>query len=398
MCNFVYNVVRKKLLIYLDHAATTPLRPEVLHTMKPYLTKWYGNASALYSQGVEAYSAIESARETIANLIHTNGDSIIFTSGGTESCNMAVLGTARKHRGQGNHVITTAVEHHAVLNACKQLEREGFEVTYLPVDQYGFVTVDQVKKVLRPTTILISIMYVNNEIGTIEPIAEIGKLLLRMRKESGSVYPYFHTDACQAAQYLELDVEKLHVDLMTLNSGKIYGPKGVGCLYVRRGVTFEPLMYGGSQENHLRPGTENVAGIVGFETAFTLARKEAKKESVRQRKLCEAFFKALTKSVPGVILNGPDISEFRVPNNLNITIPGIEAETLLLYLDRYGIMASTGSACTVRSVDTSHVLKAIGRTDAEAKGSVRFTVGKDILFSNIKHGVSIIRNTINFLT
>jgi cysteine desulfurase len=385
-------VVRKNLLIYLDHAATTPLRPEVLRAMKPYLTKWYGNASALYSQGVEAHTAIESARKTIANFIHTNDDSIIFTSGGTESCNMAVLGTARKHRLQGNHIITTAVEHHAVLNACKQLERESFEVTYLPVDQYGFVTVEQVKKALRPTTILVSIMYVNNEIGTIEPIADIGKLLLRVRKESGGVYPYFHTDACQAAQYLELDVEKLHVDLVTLNSGKMYGPKGVGCLYVRRGVSFEPLMYGGSQENHLRPGTENVAGIVGFATAFALARKEAKKESVRQRKLCEVFFKSLTKSVPGVILNGPEISEFRVPNNLNITIPGIEAETLLLYLDRYGIMASTGSACTVRAVDTSHVLRAIGRTGAEAKGSVRFTVGRNILFPDIARVVKNFQN------
>lgn len=365
-------------IIYLDHAATTPLRPEVFSTMKPYLTKWYGNASAIYSQGVEAHKAIEKSRETIAELIHATDESIIFTSGGTESCNMAVLGIARAHQNNGKHIITTAIEHHAVLNACKQLEREGFEVTYLPVDQKGFVTVDQIKKALRSDTILLSIMYVNNEIGTIEPIVDIGKMLLRSRKERGSVYPYFHTDACQAAQYLELDVEKLHIDLMTLNSGKIYGPKGVGCLYLRRGVTFEPLMYGGSQENHLRPGTENVAGIVGFARAFELARKEAKKESLRQRKLCEYFFKLLTKSVLGVILNGPEISEKRVPNNLNITLSGIEAETLLLYLDRYGIMASTGSACTTRSVDSSHVLRAIGRTDAEAKGSVRFTVGKDV--------------------
>lgn len=382
--------------IYLDHAATTPLRPEVFLAMKPYLTKWYGNASALYSQGVEAYAVLKKSRKIIADLLHATGESILFTSGGTESCNMAILGVARAHRSGGKHIITTAIEHHAVLNACKKLEEEGFEVTYLPVDEHGFITADQVKKALRSDTILISIMYVNNEIGTIEPLVDIGKMLLRFRKERQSAYPYFHTDACQAAQYLELDVEKLHVDLMTLNSGKVYGPKGVGCLYVRRSVTLEPLMYGGSQENYLRPGTENVAGIVGFAKAFELVRKEAKKESSRQRKLCQYFFRLLAKSVPDVGLNGPEIGEKRVPNNLNITLSGIEAETLLLYLDRYGIMASTGSACTTRSVDTSHVLRAIGRTDKEAKGSVRFTVGKKITKDDLVK-VSVILKKINKL-
>lgn len=374
-----------KKTVYLDHAATTPLRSEVFLAMKPYLTKQYGNASALYSQGTAAQAAVEEARETTAQLLHTTDDTIIFTSGGTESCNLAMLGLSRAHRKQGNHIITSVIEHHAVLNACHQLEREGFVVTYIPVDAQGLVRPEAVRQAMRPDTILISIMTANNEIGSIEPVAEIGKQILRWRKEQGSVYPFFHSDACQAAPYLELDVEKLHVDLLSLNSGKIYGPKGVGCLYVRRGIALEPLWYGGSQERGIRPGTENVAGIVGFARAFELARRDAKKESRRQRALSEKWYQMLQKIFPSIILNGPDFGEDRLPNNVNITLPGIEAETFLLYLDRYGIMAATGSACTARSTDSSHVLNAIGRTESEAKGSLRFTLGNETTLAQLRY-------------
>jgi cysteine desulfurase len=362
--------------VYLDHAATTPLRPEVLLAMKPFLAQQFGNPSSLYSLGVGASRAIEQARATIAKCLQAHPDEIIFTSGGTESCNLAVLGAARALKDKGRHIITTNFEHHAVLNSCKALEQEGFTVTYLPVDSQGFISVDQVKKALRPDTILVSIMYANNEIGTILPLAEIGKMMLRYRKERGTVFPYFHSDACQALNYLDCSVEHLHVDLLSLNAGKIYGPKGTGCLFKRRDVVLQPLMYGGSQESYLRPGTENVVGIVGFGKAVELVLKEQEKEVKRLSKLTEYLYLSLKKALPHGIFNGPEIGQNRLANNINFTIPGMEAETILLYLDRHGIMASTGSACTVRSVDTSHVLKAIGRTDAEAKGSLRFTLGK----------------------
>ncbi len=386
----------KKRTIYLDHAAGTPVRIEVMAAMKPYFSARYGNPSALYGEGVVAHEALETARATIARIIHAQPENLIFTGGGTESCNLAVLGTARRHSAQGKHIITTAIEHHAVLNSCQALEREGFEVTYLTPDSEGRISVEEVRAALRPNTILVSVMMANNEIGTIEPVAEIGKMLVRERKENATAYPYFHTDACQAAGYLPLDVEKLHVDLMTVNAGKMYGPKGVGLLYVRAGIELEPLMYGGGQEMHRRSGTENVPGIVGFARAFELADREAARETKRVTTLASFFVKELQKRF-SVTVNGPAVGSERLPNNINVSFPHIEAETLLLYLDRYGIMAATGSACTARAVDTSHVLRAIGLSPDAAKGSVRFTLGRESKRNDVNYVIAVLKKVLLLL-
>jgi cysteine desulfurase len=377
----------KKRLVYLDHAATTLLDPEVFLAMKPYFAQNFGNPSSLYKLGVEAYKAIENSRKTIAHILHALPDTIIFTSGGTESANMAILGIARAHKKQGKHIITTAIEHHAVLNPIRELEKEGFKITYLPVDKNGLVKTADVVKAVTPDTILISIMYANNEIGTIEPIAEIGREILKYRKKNNTLFPYLHTDACQAAGYLDLDVEKLHVDLMTLNASKIYGPKGTGLLYVRRGVQIEPLLFGGSQEQYRRAGTENVPGIIGFARALELIIKNREKESKRIQKLTEYFWKSLRKILPLTKLNGSEIGEHRLSNNLNIYFPDFDGETLVLYLDAEGIACSTGSACTTTSTDSSHVLKAIGLSDKDAKSSLRFTLGKDTVKSDITNTI-----------
>jgi cysteine desulfurase len=379
-----------KKLIYLDHAATTPLDEEVFLAMKPYFIKNFGNPSSLYKLGVEAHKAVEESRKKIASVLHALPDNIIFTSGGTESANTALLGIARAHKKLGKHIITTVIEHHAVLNAVHELEKEGFEVTYLPVDRMGLITASEVIKALRSDTILISVMHANNEIGTIEPIAEIGREILKYRKKNNSPYPYFHTDACQAAGYLDLDVEKLHVDLMTLNASKIYGPKGVGLLYIRRGVKIGPLLFGGSQEQYRRAGTENVPGIVGFAKALELVSKNKDKEDKRLHKLTEYFWNKLHKIIPSTILNGAEAGESRLTNNLNITFPGFDGETLVLYLDAEGIACSTGSACTTTSTDSSHVLKAIGLDDAAAKSSLRFTLGKVTTKTDIDYTIKIL--------
>lgn len=366
----------KKRNVYLDHAATTPIDPAVLKAMQPFFSQHYGNPSALYKEGLIANGALNDARRSVAEILRTQPDCITFTSGGTESDNMAVLGIARAHAKHGKHIITTQIEHHAVLYPVEQLQKEGWEITILPVDRDGFVKAQDVIKAIRPDTTLISVMYANNEIGTIQPIAEIGRQLLRLRKEKGSMYPFFHTDAAQAAGCLELDAEKLHVDLMTINGGKIYGPKGTGLLYVRRGVTLQPIMFGGSQERNVRAGTENLPGIVGLAKALELSQKNKIKESKRERQLVESFWKQLQKKVKTVSLNGPAIGEGRLPNNLNVCFEGVDGEALVIYLDSLGIMAATGSACTAVSREPSHVLKAIGKSEAEILSSVRFTIGK----------------------
>lgn len=366
----------KKKAIYLDHAATTPVDPAVLKAMQPFFSQHYGNPSSLYKEGLIANGALNDARRGIAEILRTQPDCITFTSGGTESDNMAILGIARAHAKQGKHIITVATEHHAVLYPLEQLYKEGWEITVLPVDKDGFVQPQEVMKAIRHDTVLISVMYANNEIGTIQPIAEIGRQLLRLRNEKGRAYPYFHTDAAQAAGCLELDVEKLHVDLMTINGGKIYGPKGTGLLYVRRGVTLQPIMFGGSQERSVRAGTENIPGIVGLAKALELAQKNKIKESKRERQLVESFWKQLQKKVKTVSLNGPSVGENRLPNNLDVCFGGVDGEALVIYLDSLGIMAATGSACTAVSREPSHVLKAIGKSDAEILSSVRFTIGR----------------------
>lgn len=361
--------------VYLDHAATTYIDRRVLSAMQPYFTKIYGNPSSLYHEGVKANEALKNSRRTVAKLIGALSENIIFTASGTESDNLAIYGIAKAHAQRGKHIISIAIEHHAVLHPLEDLKKWGWDITYVRVNEKGIVDADEVIKAVRPDTVLISIMYANNEIGAIQPIAEIGRKLLQYRKENKTAYPFFHTDACQAAGYLDLDVEKLHVDLMTINASKIYGPKGVGVLYARRGVTIKPLILGGEQERNLRAGTENIAGIVGFAKALELAQANKTKESKRIEALVKYFWEKLQKQIPQVKLNGPEIGPQRLVNNLNVSFMDIEGEALLLYLDEYGIMCSTGSACTVKSLDQSHVLKALGISAENFKGSLRFTFG-----------------------
>lgn len=382
--------------IYFDHAATTYMDPRVVLAMQPYFSKTYGNPSSLYSEGVKASVALNNSRRAIAKILGALPENIIFTGSGTESDNLAIYGIARAHQqhgkpvshsaaqpfgsaapsnSAGKHIISSPIEHHAVLHPLEDLKKQGWEITYVKVDDKGVVNVEDVIKAIRPDTVLISIMYANNEMGAIEPIAEIGRKLLQYRKENNTIYPFFHTDACQAAGYLDLDVEKLHVDLMTINAGKIYGPKGVGALYTRRGVTLKPLILGGEQERNLRAGTENIAGIVGFAKALELAQANKIKEAKRLSDLVKYFWEKLQKQITGVKLNGPEIGSQRLANNLNVSFGNVEGEALLLYLDEYGIMCSTGSACTVKSLNQSHVLKAMGVAENISRGSLRFTFG-----------------------
>lgn len=371
------NKPTKKRLVYLDHAATTYVDPEVKKTMDPYFGDEFGNPSGLYDLGRRANSALNDARRTVAQILHTMPDTIIFTGGGTESDNLAIFGVARQI-GKG-HIITTKIEHHAVLHPCEQLEKEGFEVTYLDVDEEGKIDMKEFKNALREDTILVSIMYANNEIGTVYPIADIGREILKWRKQTGKEFPYFHSDACQAAGVLTLDVEKLHVDLMTINGSKIYGPKGVGVLYKRRGVKIKPMILGGSQEFRLRAGTENVAGIMGLAKALELMQNNREEENKRLIDLRKYFYEQIQEKIQKIKLNGPqelNDENLRLPNNLNVSILDIEGEALLLYLDEYGIVASTGSACTSGSLDPSHVISACGKPLEHAHGSLRFTLGR----------------------
>ena len=410
-------------LVYLDHAATTPIRPEVFRAMRPFFISEFGNPSALYDLGIRARQAIDKSRENIASSLHTTPDTITFTSGGTESNNLAIFGVAMAcsdpsrdlplkgevldlplllRRGlRGGHIITTPIEHDSVLGPIKKLAKDGWKVTYLSVDKNGLVKSEDVRRAVCPETVLVSTMYANNEIGTIEPIVDIGRIILRYRKEHNSHYPYFHTDACQAAPYLDLDVEKLHVDLMTLTGSKIYGPKGAGLLYVRRAVKLEPLFYGGNQEQSLRPGTENVAGIVGLAKALELVQKTRKSARgwsasgwQKMINLTEYFWNQLQEKIPGVKLNGPEIGEGRLPNNLNIEFTGVEAEALLLYLNEAGIMCSTSSACGLESNEPSHVLRAIGLSKKDIRETIRFTLGLKINRANITRVVLIIESLI----
>lgn len=367
---------KKNKEVYLDHAATTYMDKKVILAMQPYFTKVYGNPSSLYHEGVKAGEALTSSRRTVAKLIGALPENIIFTGSGTESDNLAIYGIAKAHAQHGKHIISLAIEHHAVLHPLEDLKKQGWEITYVRVNGEGVVNVEDVINAIRPDTVLISVMYANNEMGAIQPIAEIGRKLLTYRKENNTIYPFFHTDACQAAGYLDLDVEKLHVDLITINGSKIYGPKGVGMLYTRRGVAIKPLILGGEQERNLRAGTENIPGVVGFAKALELAQANKEKESKRLEVLVKYFWEQLQKQIPNIKLNGPEIGLQRLVNNLNVSFIGMEGEALLLYLDEYGIMCSTGSACTVKSLDQSHVLKAMGVPVEHSRGSLRFTFGQ----------------------
>lgn len=354
---------------YLDYAAATPLDPRVREAMLPYLTDEFANPSSLYRAARATRQAVEDARTRIANLIGAKKAEVVFAAGGTESINLAVQGVLRQH---GGNVVTTAIEHEAVLQTVRV-----FDHVIVPVKPSGVVDPTEIAKAITDQTTLVSVMYANNEIGTVQPIAAIGKLVsgIRADRESRGVNRplYLHTDAAQAAGALDLHVNRLGVDLMTLNGSKIYGPKQTGILYVRAGVTLEPLIYGGGQERHLRSGTENVAGIVGFAKALELAQAERQAESARLAALRDDLMKRL-QAMDGVTVNG-DVRH-RLPNNINVTISGIDGETAVLYLDNKGIMASTGSACTTGGTEPSHVLLAIGRSESEATSSLRFTLGR----------------------
>ncbi len=367
--------------------------------MLPFFTERFGNPSSLYGKGREAHFALDAARRSVAELIGSKPDEIIFTAGGTESINLAIFGAARFQKATAEvrpHLIATAVEHHAVLHSLEALEREGFAVTLVDVDEQGRVSPDDVLAAVRPETFFISVMYANNEIGTVMPVAEIGKRLKLLNQERTiQKLPkvLFHTDACQAAGALDVNVQRLGVDLMTVNGSKMYGPKQVGMLYAKSGTRLRPLVYGGGQEKNLRSGTENVPGVVGFAEAFTIARGQQGAENARQRELRDYLITSLEKNVPKVILNGPDErgrhvragEEARLPNNVNVSILDIEGEALLLYLDAYGVCMSTGSACTSTSLDPSHVILAIGRPYEYAHGSMRFTLGRSTTKADIDY-------------
>ena len=352
---------------YFDHAATTYLAPRVVKAMEPYWSEKFGNPSALYAKGREAKAAIDQARAQVAQIFNCSPGEIIFEGSGTESDNHALIGTALANKARGNHIITSTIEHHAVLHALGFLETQGFEVTYLPVDRDGLIKLAELEKAIRPETILVSIMLANNEIGTVQPIKEISAVI----KSAGQPI-MFHTDACQAAGFYELDVASLGVDLMTVNGSKIYGPKGTGVLYVKKGTAIQPYIHGGGQENGRRAGTENVAGIVGLATALELVQGEKEQENERLLKLRSKLIDGLLK-IPKVVLNGHP--EKRLPNNVNVTIKDIEGEAMLLHLDEYGIAASTGSACTSGSLEPSHVILALGHPYEMAHGSIRFSLG-----------------------
>lgn len=374
--------------IYLDHASTTPVRPEVVEAMIPYFTEHFGNPSSIYPLGQEASDAVAAARESLAGLIGAAPREIFFTSGGTESDNWAIKGFARANAAKGRHIITSAIEHHAVLHTCQALEREGFEVTYLPVDEHGLVSVEDFKAAMRPDTILASIMFANNEIGTIEPIRQ----LAAAAHEANVV---FHTDAVQAFGHEPIDVNELGIDMLSASSHKIYGPKGVGLLYVRRGVKLQNLLDGGQQERGRRGSTENVPGIVGFARAAELAVDELAPEHNRQLALRDHAIRRILAEIPSAKLNGS--WESRLANNVSFSFEFIEGEGMLLQLAARGICVSSGSACTSGSLDPSHVLLAIGLPHEIAHGSLRLTLGRDTTLEDVDFAVDSLKATLQNL-
>lgn len=368
--------------IYLDHAATTPVSKTVLEAMLPYFAEIPGNASAVYGTGREARKAVEQARKQVAAAIGAEPREIVFTSGGSESDNMAVKGTAMALQGKGRHIITTEIEHQAVLKSCSWLEKQGFEVTYIRPDREGRIDPENVRAAIRTDTILISVMAANNEIGTIEPITEIG----RTARENGIL---FHTDAVQAVGAIPIDVNEWNADLLSLSAHKFHGPKGGGALYIRRGTRIDPLISGGEQERGLRAGTENVPCIVGLGQAIEEAAGRIPENAALMSGLRDRLISGILRSVPGSRLNGP--AENRLPNNCSISFEGIDGEALLLRLDLAGIAGSSGSACTSGSQEISHVLKAVGLSEQEAKGSLRLTTGTGNTEEEIEETIQTIK-------
>ena len=360
--------------IYLDHAGTTATDPEVLEAMLPFFTHFYGNPSSIHNVGQEARHALDTARERVAAVLSCRNNEVVFTSGGTEADNAAIHGAAVALQGTGNHIITTSVEHHAVLHTCQYLESMGFEVTYLPVDDYGAVSPEAVSNAITDRTTVVSVMYANNEIGTINPIPDIGAMVRRRAGELGRTI-VMHTDAVQAAGFLDLNVRQLNVDMLSLSGHKFYGPKGSGVLFIRRGTPYLPLLLGGGQERERRSGTENIAAIVGLSVALETANAARLETGVHCAALRDQIIERITAEIDGAILNGHPSN--RLPNNVNFSFAGVEGESLLLGLDLAGIAASSGSACSSGSLEPSHVLLALGQTAETARGSLRMTLGKN---------------------
>ena len=371
--------------IYLDYAATTPVHPEVVKAMQPYFSDAFGNPSSLYSYGLEARQAIEAARNKVAESIGAKNEEIVFTGGGSEADNSAIKGVADANGRMGNHIITSVIEHHAVLVTCKFLEKRGFKVTYLPVDKYGLVDPESVRKAITDKTILISIMHANNEIGTLQPIGEIGKIARKAKI-------YFHTDAVQTVGHIPVNVNELKVDMLSFSAHKLYGPKGVGVLYIRKGTKVTSLIHGGEQEQGRRAGTENVPGIVGLGKAIELAGLDIANETARLITLRNVLIKGILEKLEHSRLNGHP--EQRLPNNVNVSVDFIEGESTCLNLDLEGICISTGSACSSSDAEPSHVLLAIGLSHEQARSSLRFTMGRLTTAEDIERVLEVLPRTV----
>ncbi|MBP2652970.1 MAG: iscS 1 [Firmicutes bacterium] len=374
--------------IYFDHSATTPVDKNVATSVLEYMTDKFGNASSIHSFGREARRAVEESREKVAALIGATPNEIFFTSGGTEGDNLAIKGVAFANRKKGNHIITSAIEHHAVLHTCDYLEKHGFQITYLPVDEYGMIRLEDLKNAVTDKTILISIMFANNEVGTIQPVKEIGAFA----KERGI---YFHTDAVQAAGNYPIDVKADNIDLLTMSGHKFYAPKGIGALYIRRGVRIESIQHGGAHERNLRAGTENVPGIVGLGLASEIAKNEMNNRVERISKLRDKIISEVSSNIPHTKLNGHP--KLRLPGNVNFSFLYLEGESLLLNLDMKGIGASSGSACTSGSLDPSHVLLAMGLTHEVAHGSLRISLGHDNTEEEVDYFLEVLPEIIDRL-
>jgi cysteine desulfurase len=369
--------------IYLDHAATTPVDKKVMETMKHFFEDHFGNASSLHLFGREAKEYLEKSRRVILKKLNTKKHKLIFTSGGTESNNFAIKGVAFANKDKGKHIITTKIEHDCVLNACKWLEKQGFEITYLNVDKKGFINLEELKNSIRNDTILVSVIHANNEIGVIQDIEKIGEIC----KEKNI---YFHTDACQSFTKIPINLKKQNIDLLTINSHKIYGPKGVGALIIKEEVKIDPLLHGGGHEFKLRSGTENISGIVGFAKAVSIA----KERDVKHMKILKNYLIEKCLQMEDCFLNGP---KERLCNNVNLYFKGIEGESLILHLDSKGIASSTGSACSSQSLEPSHVLTAIGLKPEEAHGSIRLSVGKENTIKEMEKVVNVLEESVEIL-
>jgi len=378
----------------MDYAATSPVKPEVLAAMRPYFSDKFGNPSSIHSFGQETRQAINRAREEAAKFLNCQPQEVIFTSGGTESDNLAIRGTVLYHQNEfalkKPHIITSLFEHHAILHTCEDLEKMGLaEVTYIKPDKEGIIHVEDIKQVIKNNTVIVSIMYVNNEIGTVQPIAEIGSMISELKSNNQKLKTIFHTDAVQAAEYFSCNVEELKVDMLSLSAHKFGGPKGIGLLFLKQGTPLKPIQTGGAQEYHLRAGTENVPGIIGLAKAIQLLSSKFKVQSSKLMKLRNYFIDMIIKKIPDVKLNGS--RKFRSPNNVSLSFRNAEGESILLNLDLLGVAASSGSACTSGSLEPSHVLRAIGVSDEDAHGAVRFTLGESTTKEQIDY---VIRNLV----